>query len=149
MRLMSSCAPARTFGMSGVVIGGCPATDAHPDSCLTSPIVDTTPLPLVWLSYWRKLHLCNYNATAASTVQVYDGDEWVEISMIDEACVNSGITWIYREHDVTQYSNPNFQVRFCFRHLADTVGSGGGWNVDDVLIGSTPQHERGYCTPDP
>jgi hypothetical protein len=116
--------------LAGVVIGGCTSTGVHADYCLTSPVVDTSNFQEAHVTYWQRMWQGNFNMV--TTVQVWDGNAWVEIEN-NFGCLN-GDAWSARSENVTQYKNPDFQVRFCYRNenLTQAVG---GWSLDDVMIG--------------
>jgi hypothetical protein len=128
--------------LAGVLIGGCNANANHGDYCLTSPVVDVSSLPTVWLTYWRTSSIPP--GDLISTIQVFDGNSWITNWTQDNICYNNG-AWTEFGRDLTAYKNPNFQVRFCYRTILNSsyIDRLGNWSLDDVTIGTT------QCTPDP
>ena len=126
-------------GVAGVVLGGDAAQVVHPYDYITSPIIDTTVLPTVFLSYQRWLN-SDYDPFMHNVVEVFDGLNWVPVWGPTGA--SPGVTdsaWTPQLFDVTVYSNPLFQVRFGFDVASTGVFAIGSWNIDDVTIFNSQQ----------
>jgi hypothetical protein len=101
---------------------------------LESPPFDTTGSGQVHLSYYRWLK-CLWDAFMEHTVDVWDGTAWQNLYINDFPGVEDN-AWTLQSFDVTQYRNAAMRIRFGFE-----VSSGGevsSWNIDDVVVASTP-----------
>lgn len=123
-------------GVAGVVLGGDPATAAtHPYDYITSPVIDTTVLPTVYLSFQRWLN-SDYSPFMTNVVEVFDGIAWVIIwgPLPSASPALTDSAWTPQLFDITAYSNPLFQVRFGFDIGSTGAYSISSWNIDDVTI---------------
>ncbi|MEZ4297569.1 MAG: MopE-related protein [Polyangiaceae bacterium] len=132
--------PTADNGVAGMVIGGCTSTAIHPYACLESPTIDlSTAQGNVYMSFWRHLH-SDYPSFVHNKVEAYNGSAWVSLwSQPSGPCINDTAwtnTAALTQYDVTAHKNANFKVRFCFAVQSSGAYSGGGWNIDDVFIGS-------------
>jgi hypothetical protein len=125
--------PTADNGVAGTVLGGNISQAVAGPFYLTSPVVDTSAVPTLYLEYWRWLH-SDYPNYMIDTVEVYDGSSWVGVWQNPSGQVVNDVAWTKMSHEITAYKNAQMQVRFSIR-----VGSGGaylcaGWNVDDVQL---------------
>jgi hypothetical protein len=132
--------PTADNGIAGVVIGGCTPTATHSDYCLTSPVINTTGLQSVWLTYWRHLH-ADFSPYMVSTVQAFNGSSWQTVWTTGGSPCTNDTNWTEMAHNVSAHSNANFRVRFCYSIGSTGVFASGGWNLDDVTVGPA------QCTP--
>ncbi len=132
--------PTDDNGVAGVVLGGCATTQQHGYYCATSPVIDTTQLDAVWLTYWRDLY-SDYAPYMKNKIEVFNGNTWILVFETLGAPAINDSEWSEYHYELTSYSNATLQVRWCH-----TVGSGGAflrgsWTIDDVTVGPT------QCTP--
>ncbi len=122
-------------GVAGAVLGGNVTQSVAGPYYLTSPIIDTSAAPSLYLEYWRWLH-SDYPPYMVDLVQVYDGSTWITVWNNPGSVVND-TQWVKMSHDVSAHKNANFQIRFSYQ-----VSSGAylcaGWNVDDVQLVNAP-----------
>lgn len=125
-------------GVAGVNIGGCAQQVVHPFYCLTSPVVDTTVAngPLL-LDFWRHLH-SDYTPFMQNMIEVFDGNAWVQIWASGSFPGIDDPAWTEIAHEVSNFANADFQVRFCFNIDSGGVYNVASWNVDDVSLMSCP-----------
>jgi hypothetical protein len=123
-------------GVAGVVLGGCTGTTTHAAYCLTSPAIDTSALPAVWMSYWRWLN-SDYSPYMTNTIDAWNGSAWVNVFATGSAGTIDG-AWTYFEYDLSAHANAAMQVRWCYAIGSSGVFDSSGWNIDDVSIGPTP-----------
>lgn len=140
-------------GVAGVVLGGGYSATVHGYYYLESPTINAAvPNGEVVLTFWRWLN-SDYAAFAYNTVDVYDGSTWVNLwtspgspGVADQPTTGNG--WTLIDHNLTPYANANLKVRFGFS-TGNGIISGGGWNVDDVLIENrTFPSDNSLCTAD-
>jgi hypothetical protein len=126
--------PSANNGVAGVVLGGCAPTGAiHPYYCLTSPIIDTSGMPSVWMTYYRDLW-SDYTPFMKNTLEVYNGASWVMLfETLGPPEVNDS-EWIYFAYNVSAYANPDMRFRWCYDIQSLGVFQRGSWNVDDVTV---------------
>ena len=128
--------PTADNGVAGNVLGGNVSQTIGGPYYLTSPVIDTSAAPSLYLEYWRWLH-SDYPNYMIDTVQVYSGSAWVTVWQNPSGMVVNDTQWVKMSHDVTAYKNANFRVRWGYQ-----VGSGAylcaGWNVDDVQLVDAP-----------
>jgi hypothetical protein len=124
-------------GIAGVVIGGCSSTTAHPDYCMTSPILDTADVdgPLMF-EYWRSLH-SDWSSFMENRIDVFDGNAWVNVWTAQHSGTLSDPDWQRLAYELTAYKNADFRVRFCF-NTSSGVWASASWNVDDVALSVCP-----------
>lgn len=92
---------------------------------LLSPTIDLTSFTGVTLSY--KYYLNEFSGNGTLAVSVYNGTTWVTLhTYTTDATVLTQAT-----HDVTQYLNANFQVKFTFD---DEGGWSWGAAIDDFML---------------
>jgi hypothetical protein len=126
--------PSADDGVAGVVIGGNASGTVHDFFYLESPAFDTTGTGQVHLSYYRWLN-CLWDAFMMHTVDVWDGTTWHNL-FTNEFPGTEDTQWTFESFDVTQYRNAGMRVRFGFEMSSGVeVGS---WNIDDVVVASTP-----------
>lgn len=127
-------------GVAGVVIGGHPTKVNHGLYYLTSPVVDTSTIPgPLYVSFWRWLG-SDYPPYMTDDIEVFDGTTWVTVwsnDTFDTTIADSA--WNQQGYDIAAYKNPLFQVRFGFE-IGDASGvyTVGSWNIDDVVLSSSP-----------
>lgn len=135
--------PTNDNGLAGVVIGGCAPTTVDVNYfCLTSPVVDTSALPTVFVSYWRELW-SDYTPYMNNKIEVWNGNAWVGVFATGGAPEVNDPAWTNFSYDVTAHKNAAMQVRWCYNVASGGAFNRGSWNVDDVTIGAVS------CTPTP
>ncbi|MBK8254918.1 MAG: hypothetical protein IPK82_19950 [Polyangiaceae bacterium] len=124
-------------GVAGVNIGGCYPTTTHPDYCMTSPNIDTSQAPQVFLNYWRHLH-CDYPGFMTHTVGVSSngGASWTNVYAVPSGVQQNDINWTSANFNITAYKSSTMRIRFCYAGTSSGIISGGGWNIDDVTVAS-------------
>lgn len=125
--------------LAGTLIGDLLPADAFARTCLTSPAVDASGMPTVWLNFWRHLHT-DYFPYAVHTVEAWNGSEW---SVVDIGYINPGVNdaeWTQVSFDLSAYANDALQIRVCVEQF-DGAKASAGWSLDDVTIGPY------VCTP--
>lgn len=129
--------PGVDNGIAGVVIGGCTGTTVHSFYCITSPVIDTSGLTSLWLSYWRWLN-SDYDPFMHNTIDVYNGSSWTNIFATGSSPCTVDFAWTYFEYDISVHISTSTQVRWCYD--IDSTGNydASSWNIDDVSIGPTP-----------
>jgi len=113
--------------------GACLPDVLHSYYCLTSPPIDTTALPAVWMTYYRELD-SDYTPYMKNVLEVYNGNSWV---ILFETFGPPGVAdanWTYFSYDVSAYSNANMQFRWCYNITSNFILSVGGWTVDDFTV---------------
>ena len=96
------------------------------DELLTSPVYNTlgaSELYLQFKQYYRHL------GTGYGNVEIFDGTSWVTV-LNQTATAGSWTAPDVKTINVTQYANPNFQVRFHY----SAPGWYWYWAVDDVTL---------------
>ncbi|HLT40459.1 MAG TPA: hypothetical protein VK034_29470 [Enhygromyxa sp.] len=125
--------PTADNGVAGVLPGACLPDVLHSYYCLTSPPIDTTALPAVWMTYYRELD-SDYTPYMKNVLEVYNGNSWV---ILFETFGPPGVAdanWTYFSYDVSAYSNANMQFRWCYNITSNFILSVGGWTVDDFTV---------------
>jgi hypothetical protein len=127
--------PTSDNGIAGAVIGGDVGTAlTNGYRYLTSPIINTSSAPTVWLQYWRFLN-SDYTRFMNNVVEVYNGSSWVQIWQSGPPPAVQDNAWVSMSHDITAYKNSQMRVRFGYNIDSSGVYSNcGGWNLDDVLV---------------
>ncbi|MFV8754332.1 hypothetical protein ACNOYE_27620 [Nannocystaceae bacterium ST9] len=127
--------PTNDNGIAGVVLGGCAPTTVNANFfCLTSPAVDTSALPTVFVNYWRDLW-SDYTPYMKNKIEVWNGNAWVIVYETFGAPEVNDAAWGNFSYDVTAHKNAAMQVRWCYNVAAAGAFQRGQWNVDDVTIG--------------
>ncbi len=121
-------------GVAGNVLGGNVSQTVGGPYYLTSPVIDTSAAPAVFLEFWRWLHT-DYPNFMIDKIEVFNGATWNQIWINPSSVVND-LAWTKQSFNITAYKAANMQVRWSYQ-----VGSTGaylcaGWNIDDVLITS-------------
>ncbi len=132
--------PTNDNGVAGVVLGGCATTSLHDYYCATSPVINTTGLDTVWLTYWRDLY-SDYTPYMKNKIEVFNGNTWIIVFETAGAPGVNDSQWTEFNYELTSYSNANLQVRWCHNIGSGGAFSRGSWNIDDVTVGPT------QCTP--
>ena len=130
--------------LAGVKIGGNAAKTIHDFYWLTSPQIDVSGADNLTVTYWRWLN-SDYLPYMQNKVEVWNGDNWNQIWATGSSPGIKDATWAFASHNVAQFANAEFRVRFGFN-----IGSGGvfaisGWNLDDVTILDLPEGGLGMC----
>lgn len=126
-----------TTGGAGGVAGAYPCGN-NPKQAVsamyaTSPPVDVSSAPTVYLTFYRWLN--SDEATyMTSTVDVWSGSAWVNLYGNPSSSVVTDAAWTLQSFDVTAYKNAAFKVRFGYAILSTTVYEMSCWNVDDVYL---------------
>lgn len=130
-----------TTGASGGVAaafacGNNPAKQTSAARYLTSPAMDVSAAPSVFLTFYRWL-----NSDAASymtsTIDVYDGSAWVNVYTNPTGSnLVTDSAWTKQQLDVTAHRSASFRVRFGYAALSTSVYAMSCWNVDDVTVSS-------------
>jgi hypothetical protein len=118
--------------IAGVVIGGCASTPIHAYRYLTSPVIDTSALPQVYLDFRRWLRT-DYTPYMNSTIEVFNGTSWVMVWQSGSGSVYD-TAWQKITHNLTAHKNANMRVRWGFNINSGGVFSVGQWNIDDVTL---------------
>jgi hypothetical protein len=123
-------------GIAGVVIGGYASTALHSMYYIESPPFDTSAAVSVHLDYWRHLN-SDYTPYMNNVIEVYNGAQWVQIWESGNIGLSDS-QWNFITYDITAQKNANMRIRF-----GHNVGSGGvytisSWNIDDIVVASTP-----------
>ncbi|MCP3886742.1 MAG: hypothetical protein GY700_14975 [Propionibacteriaceae bacterium] len=121
-------------GVAGVLIGDCTASTIHGAYCMTSPVVDTTGLSEVSLTYWRQLS-ANHDPYQHHWIDVYDGANWNTIFTTGPSPSVIDTDWTFFDYDITSYAGAATQVRWCYDVTDTSSSSAASWNIDDITIG--------------
>jgi hypothetical protein len=124
-------------GVAGVVIGGCASTMLHDFYCLTSPVIDATTSGPLLFEFWRHLH-SDYTPFMQNRVDVFDGNGWVNLWLSGSSPAIDDPAWMRIIHEVSDYKNSDFQMRFCFNIDSGGVWTVASWNIDDVALLTCP-----------
>jgi len=127
--------PTNDNGIAGVVRGGCAPAGNNINTffCLTSPAMDSSALPSVFVNYWRDLY-SDYTPYQKNKIEVWNGNAWVIIFETFGAPETNDPNWLNFSYDVTAHKNAAMQVRWCYS-AAPGAFQRGSWNVDDITIG--------------
>jgi hypothetical protein len=121
-------------GVAGAIVGGDLPTTLTGYNYITSPAVDTSTAPTLFLQFHRWLN-SDYTPYMNNVVEVFDGAQWVQVWQSGSSPGISESAWSLQTYDVTAYKNAAMQVRFGYTIGSSGVYSGcGGWNVDDLLL---------------
>jgi hypothetical protein len=124
-------------GVAGVNIGGTAPGGTHPHYWLTSPPVDTSAAPTVFLEYWRWLN-SDYPNFMTNKVEVFNGVTWVNVwTQPSNSTPINDPTWTPFSYNVTAHKNTQMRVRFGF-DMNPGAYTCTQWNVDDVVLASGP-----------
>jgi hypothetical protein len=130
--------PTNDNGVAGVIIGDCSTSSVsntiHGYYYLTSPVIDTSTYPTVFLEFKRDLY-SDYTPYMQNVIEVYDGMAWVVVWQSGSSSINDS-SWQTISHDLTAYKNANMQIRWGFKIGNTGVFNRGSWNIDDVSIQS-------------
>jgi hypothetical protein len=121
----------------GVILGGNAPKTIHGFYYATSPVINTSNTSNLYLYYWRWLN-SDYANYMVNQVSVYNGSTWVSLWQSGSSPGIQDSNWTFHSHDVTQYANSNFQVRFGFSIGSSGVFTVSSWNVDDVTLVDKP-----------
>jgi hypothetical protein len=129
--------PTADNGVAGVVLGGCaPTFNIHPYYCLTSPPIDSSALPTVWMTYYRDLY-SDYTPYMKNTLEVFNGSTWVMLFETFGPPEVNDANWTYFAYDVSAHANADMRFRWCYNIQSGGVFDRGSWNVDDVTVSLT------------
>lgn len=120
--------------VAGVQVGGNASTSLHDFYWLTSPVVDTSTAPTVFLEFYRWLN-SDYTPYMQNSVEVYNGTSWVKVWESSSTAI-SDAAWSLQTYDLTAYKNAALRVRFGFLVGASAYVAS-SWNIDDVEISTT------------
>jgi hypothetical protein len=123
--------------LAGVSIGGNASTGIHSYFWLTSPVVNTSGAQNLHLLFWRWLN-SDYASYMTNAVDIYNGTQWIRIWETGSSPGVMDNSWMFINHNVQQYSNSQFRVRFGFQIGSSGVFTVSSWNVDDVTIIDLP-----------
>ncbi|MEZ6197083.1 MAG: hypothetical protein R3F20_15350 [Planctomycetota bacterium] len=104
---------------------------------LTSPAINAHGQAKLMLEFQRWLN-ADYDPYMASTVEVFDGCNWVLLVNYGSGGSPTQIndsSWVTVQFDITAYANKDLRVRFGYQVF--TIGAYddcAGWNVDNVKI---------------
>jgi len=125
--------------LAGVVVGGCSESSVsktvHDYYYLTTPIFDASDAPEVWLQFQRWL-TSDATPYMKNVIQVFDGTAWQTV-WSSSASINDTL-WQKTVLDLSQWKNPQMQVRWGFSIGQSGVFNKGSWNIDDIFISSAP-----------
>jgi hypothetical protein len=121
-------------GVGGVVLGGCYlASPLHPYYYLTSPIINTSAVPTVYLEFYRWLQ-SDYTPYVNNVIEVYNGSTWVQIWQSGPFPGIQDTAWVKQSFNITAYKNASMRVRFGHTVSSGAAFSDAGWNIDDLTI---------------
>jgi len=123
--------------LAGAVIGGNVSTQAHEFYYLTSPAWDATGFSSLHLSFWRWYN-GDYLYYMEGVVEVWNGSAWIQLFSTGGSPGVTDEGWAFQAFDLTPYLNVQLRVRFGHQVLSSAAFIASGWNLDDVLLGSTP-----------
>ena len=125
------------FCERGTSISAAALTISTTDHCITSPTINAGSASTLHLSYWRHLH-SDYPSYVYSKVEVSsNGSTWSTVYSAPSTGKVDDTSWTQQKFDVSSYKSSTFQVRFCYRVAGSTAYSGGGWNIDDVVVSNS------------
>ncbi len=105
-----------------------PSTETLEES-LISPIIENTEnadmLFLEWDQNFQWVSSVDYGS-----VQVFDGTDWVEVLFL-QADDPTWPTIVHHSIDVTEYANPEFQVKFYYNDMGAWAWY---WGIDNVAV---------------
>ena len=136
----SDHSPGADEMLAGTAIGELVDSGDQAKTCLTSPEIDASAAPAVWLSFWRHLHT-DYFPFAVHTVEVWNNNDW---TVVEIGYGNPGIDdpqWKQVSFDLSNFASDALKVRVCLQQT-NGAKAAGGWSVDDLTIGPF------VCTPD-
>ncbi len=127
--------PTNDNGIAGVVRGGCAPAGNNIATffCLTSPVMDTSGLPTVFVNYWRDLY-SDYTPYQKNKIEVWNGATWNIVFETFGAPETNDAAWTNFNYNITAYKNPTMQIRWCYSAAAGAFQRG-SWNVDDITVG--------------
>jgi Putative metal-binding motif len=122
-------------GVAGAVLGGCYSTAGlHGYYYLTSPVINTVNATTLFLQYRRWLN-SDYTPYANNTVEVFNGTTWTLIWQSGSTGY-SDTSWQTATSDISIHKSANMRIRFGHNIGSSFAFSEGGWNIDDVFVGS-------------
>lgn len=122
--------------VAGVILGGNASTSLHGYNYLTSPVIDVSGAPSVYLEFWRWLN-SDYTPYMNNVIEVFNGSSWVLVWQSGSTGIQDN-AWKKQSYDVTGYKNPLFQFRIGFNVNSSGVWTMAQWNVDDVVLTTAP-----------
>jgi hypothetical protein len=124
----------RVAGVAIYPTTGCASTAIHTNYYyLTTPVIDTSALPEVWLTFRRWLRT-DFPPYMTTVIEVYNGTAWVVVWKNPDFTYILDTAWQKLSYNLTMYKNANMQVRWGFNVGTSFASSLGQWNVDDVQI---------------
>lgn len=126
--------------LAGVELGGCVSESTVGTwYYMTSPIIDTSLAPALYLGFWRLLNSDGF-LYADNRVEVWDGAAWVKVwGQGSQATTDAN--WTYMEYNITPYKSAETRIRFGVNVLSAAGKAASSWNIDDVrLYTSTSNH---------
>ncbi len=132
--------------LAGVAIGECVSeTTTGTWYYMTSPVIDTSLAPALYLGFWRHLNSDSF-LYADNRVELWDGASWVKV-WGQNSQATADANWVYVEYNVTPYKSAESRVRFGVNVLSAAGKAASSWNVDDVrLYVTTENHCCGLDT---
>jgi len=127
-----------TAGYSGDNVYGFNLDGLYPDSMreqhLTTPTLDCSNFPQVFLSFYRWLGVESSRYDTAIVQVSTDNRSWVTIWENDISSLQDD-SWIYQEFDLTALAvgQESVQIRWVMGPTDGSI-SYSGWNIDDVLV---------------
>ncbi|MEZ6197081.1 MAG: hypothetical protein R3F20_15340 [Planctomycetota bacterium] len=104
---------------------------------LTSPAINAHGQAKLMLEFQRWLN-ADYDPYMASTVEVFDGCNWVLLVNYGSGGSSTQIndsSWVTVQFDITAYANKDLRVRFGYQVFTTSAYDDcAGWNVDNVKI---------------
>ena len=129
--------PTGDNNVAGVVLGGNASTSSlHGYHYLTSPVIDVSAAPSLYIELWRWLN-SDYTPYMNNVIEVFNGSTWVLVWQSGSTGIQDN-AWKKQSYDVSGYKNPQFQFRIGFNINSGGVYTMSQWNVDDVVITSAP-----------
>lgn len=118
-------------GLAGIVIGGNAATTPHSYEYLTSPVIPLPNSGRVYLRFDRLLSSW-YSYDSQECVEVWNGSSWT-LLYASGYYPTSEFSWTQQCHDVTNYANAQFRVRFGRVVFSNTIPTA-SWSIDNVRV---------------
>ncbi|MRG91441.1 MopE-related protein [Polyangium spumosum] len=126
--------------VAGVIVGGCSTSSQsatlHGYYYLTSPPFDASAAPGVHLQFQRWLN-SDITPYMNNVIEVFNGTSWVQVWQSGSSSFASS-SWTKVTYDLSQYKNANMRIRWGFNIGSSLVYPMGSWNIDDVVVSTTP-----------
>lgn len=129
--------PASAFAGAGVLgndlTGLAPSLgnyESLENAIATSPPINCADAVEVSIQFARWLNVLPNDEAAFEVTR--DGVTWTPLLLDNDGQTASA--WVLSSYDVSLWANRNPSFRIRFRLTSDNVGTGAGWNVDDIRL---------------